>query len=64
MGITDDFFHYYVEEITKDIITPMEYELSNRGLTEEQQKEVIKNVMMWLLAFVWAKGEKNEKKDY
>lgn len=65
--MADDFAHKYIEEIVNDIIKPMEYEITNRGLTKKQQQKVIKEIMFWLLMFAWSKGEykkRNEKKDY
>lgn len=54
----DNFAHKYIEEIVNDIIKPMEYEITNRGLTKKQQQKVIKEIMFWLLLFAWSKGEK------
>ena len=57
-----DYFHSYIEEVASDIIKSMEYELTHSALNEEQEKKVIKEIMVWLLMFVWAKGDDKDEK--
>ena len=55
----EDFFHSHIEEITNKIIKPIEHELTNTDLNKDEQRKVIKEIMMWLILFSWAKEKNN-----
>lgn len=57
----EDYLHNHIEKTAEKIIKPIEKELNDSNLSEDETKKVIKEVMVWLLMFAWG-CSKNEYK--